>query len=130
VRRHAGAPNRRLPVVREYRARLADYLYQGSGSYDELVKLYELSERYYLEDMAVAGDLQEQAQIERMDWAGIRQIRRVNYAYLLEAIRDMPALTPIYPELQADATPLGLPVYVSGIRATGCGTAWVRRASG
>jgi dTDP-4-amino-4,6-dideoxygalactose transaminase len=116
IQRHQGIPNRRLPVVRAYRQRLADYLYQGSGDYDELVRLYELSERYYTEDMVVAGDPLEQDQIERLDWAGMRQARRENYAYLLEAIRDIPELTPIFPVLPAEATPLGLPVYVSGVK--------------
>jgi hypothetical protein len=43
IQRHRDAPNRRLPVIREYRARLAEYLFGNTDSYDELVKLYELS---------------------------------------------------------------------------------------
>ena len=112
---HQDAPNRRLAVIREYRARLAQYLYGNLDNYDELVRLYELSEQYYAEDMAVAGDPQEKDAIERMDWAGMRQARRKNYACLLKAIKDIPELTPIFPELTEDATPLGLPVYVTGI---------------
>ncbi len=115
IQRHEDAPNRRLPVIREYRARLAQYLYGNMDNYDELVGLYELSEQYYTEDMAVAGDPQEKDAIERMDWTGMRQARCKNYAYLLRAIRDIPELTPIFPKLTKDATPLGLPVYVAGI---------------
>ena len=107
--------NRRLPVVRAYRERLADYLYQGTDSHNELVALYELAERYYDADMVVAGNPLEQQQIERLDWTGIRQARRENYAYLLDLITDMPELTPIFPVLQEDNMPLGLPVYISGI---------------
>ncbi|NPV41367.1 MAG: hypothetical protein HPY72_08515 [Anaerolineae bacterium] len=115
IQRHRDAPNRRLPVIREYRARLAEYLFGNMDSYDELVKLYELSERYYAEDMAVAGDPQEKEAIERLDWAGMRRARRENYTYLLDAIRDIPGLTPIFPILTEDTTPLGLPVYVNGM---------------
>lgn len=115
IQRHRDAPNRRLPVIREYRSRLADYLFGNMDSYDELVKLYELSERYYAEDMAVAGDPQEKEAIERLDWAGMRRARRENYLYLLDAIREIPGLTPIFPILAEDATPLGLPVYVNGM---------------
>jgi hypothetical protein len=115
ILRHRDAPNRRLPVIREYRARLAQYLYGNTDDYDELAALYELSERYYAEDMAVAGDPQEKKAIERLDWTGMRRARRENYAYLLDAIRDIPGLTPIFPSLTEDATPLGLPVYVNGM---------------
>jgi Predicted pyridoxal phosphate-dependent enzyme apparently involved in regulation of cell wall biogenesis len=115
IQRHRDAPNRRLPVIREYRARLAQYLYGNTDDYDELAALYELSERYYAEDMAVAGDPQEKEVIERLDWAGIRRARRENYAYLLDAIRDIPGLAAIFPTLTEDATPLGLPVYVNGM---------------
>ncbi|NLI20456.1 MAG: hypothetical protein GX418_02750 [Clostridiales bacterium] len=115
IQRQRNAPNRRLPVIRAYRARLADYLFGNTDSYDELVRLYELSEQYYAEDMAVAGDRQEKEAIERLDWAGMWQARRENYAYLLEAIRGIPGLTPIFPGLPEDATPLGLPVYVNGM---------------
>ncbi len=115
IQRHRDAPNRRLPVIREYRARLAEYLYGDGNDYDELAELYELSEQYYAEDMAVAGDPQEREAIEHLDWAGMRRVRRENYAYLLDAIRDIPGLAPIFPTLTEEATPLGLPVYVNGI---------------
>ena len=115
IQRHHDAPNRRLAVIREYRVRLAQYLYGNMDDYDELVGLYELSEHYYAEDMAVAGDPQEKDVIEHLDWAGMRQARRKNYAYLLNAIKGIPELSPIFPELPEDATPLGLPAYVAGI---------------
>lgn len=115
VEKYRGYPNRRLPVIRQYRHDLADYLYQGTGSYDELVSMYELAEYYYETDLVVAGDPQERRQIERLDWAGIRQVRRENYGYLLSLISDISELTPIFPKLQEDNMPLGLPVYVSGI---------------
>jgi len=115
IQRRQGAPNRRLPVIRAYRQSLAGYLLGGSGDYDELVRLYEFSEQYYSEDMAVAGDPQERELIERLDWAGIRQRRRENYDYLLDAISGIPQLSPVFPRLSAEAMPLGLPVYVSGV---------------
>ncbi len=115
IQRRQGAPNRRLAVISEYRARLGDYLFGNTVNYDELAGLYELSEKYYNEDMAVAGDAQEKDAIELMDWEGIKQISRENYSYLLDAIRDITELTPIFTNLTEDAMPLGLPVYVSGI---------------
>ena len=115
IQPYLGRANRRLPLIRSYREQLANYLYGGEGDYDELVALYEQAERYYQVDMVVEGDPQEQAQIERMDWAGIRQARRENYVYLLEAIADIPEIKPIFTTLPADSMPLGLPVYIRGI---------------
>jgi hypothetical protein len=113
--RFRGQPNRRLPVIREYRKRLGDYLYQGIGSHDELVGLYELAEKYYESDLVVAGDPQEKVQIEKLDWEGIKQARRENYAYMLDSISEISGVSPIFPVLQKDNMPLGLPVYISGI---------------
>ena len=74
VKKYAGLPNRRLPVIREYRKNLAAYLFQGTGDHDELVRLYELAEKYYETDFMVEGDPQEREQIERLDWQGIKQV--------------------------------------------------------
>ncbi len=114
VKKFAGLPNRRLPVIREYRKSLAAYLFQGTGDHDELVRLYELAEKYNETDFTVEGDPQEREQIERLDWVGIKQARRENYAYLLSLISGIPELASIFPVLQEDVMPLGLPVYVSG----------------
>ncbi|BBB47158.1 PLP-dependent aminotransferase family protein [Pelolinea submarina] len=113
--KYSDLPNRRLPVIREYREKLADYLYQALDTYDELKALYARAEELYDSDRVVLGDPLEQAEIERLNWAGIRQARRENYTYLLEAIAGIKALRPIFPQLQADIMPLGLPVYVEGI---------------
>ena len=115
IAKYADQPNRRLPVIRAYRQKLADYLYQDLDIYDELKALYAHAEELYDSDKVVLGDPLEQAAIERLDWAGIRRARRENYAYLLEAIQSIRALQPIFPELQTDNMPLGLPVYVEGL---------------
>ena len=114
IDKYQGRLNRHLPVIRAYRKHLAEYLYQDADIYDELVELYELAEKYYESDMVVAGDPQERRQIEHLDWKGIRQIRRENYSYLLGLISGIPELRPVFPRLQEDNLPLGLPVYVSG----------------
>lgn len=115
VKKYQGRPNRRLPVIRKYRENLAAYLFQGTGNHDELVKMYELAEKYYETDLIVEGDSQEREQIERLDWKGIKQVRRENYTYLLSLISGIPELSPIFPVLQEGIMPLGLPVYVSGV---------------
>jgi hypothetical protein len=114
-KKYRGYLNRRLPVIREYRDRLADYLYQGAGSYDELVKMYELAEYYYESDLVVEGDSQERRQIEQLDWEGIKQARRENYLYMLSLISEISELSPVFPGLQEDNMPLGLAVYVSDV---------------
>ncbi len=91
------------------------YLFQGKGDYDALVQLYKRAEEYYESDMVVEGDPQERRQIEHLDWEGIKQVRRENYAYLLSLITEIPELSPIFPALQEENMPLGLPVYVSGV---------------
>lgn len=95
--KYAGLPNRRLPVIREYREKLADYVYQDLDIYDELKTLYARAEELYDSDRVVIGDPREQDEIEHMDWAGIRSARRENYTYLLEAIAGSEALRPIFP---------------------------------
>jgi hypothetical protein len=65
----------------------------------------------------VLGDEQERQQIEHLDWPAIKQVRRQNYADLLRSISGISAISPIFPALQPDNMPLGLPVYVSnGLR--------------
>jgi hypothetical protein len=113
--KYQGLPNRRLPVIREYRQRLCDYLIDGIGSHTKLVQLYSLAEQYYETDIVVEGDAGEQNHIERLDWEGIRQGRRENYQYMLGLIASMPEITPLFPALQADNMPLGLPVYLNGV---------------
>jgi dTDP-4-amino-4,6-dideoxygalactose transaminase len=108
-------PNRRLPVIRDYRKRLAAYQFQGIGNHDELVRMYELAETYYDTDLVIEGDPQEREGIEHLDWEGIKQIRRENYNYLLNLISGITDLSPMYPALQEDNMPLGLPVLVSGV---------------
>ncbi|NTW44305.1 MAG: hypothetical protein HGB14_07710, partial [Anaerolineaceae bacterium] len=111
--KYQGYPNRHLPLIREYREKLANYLYQGSIAYEELDQLYKLAENYYETDSIVEGNQQEQLQIERMDWEGIKQIRRENYQYLLNSISGIQELSPVFQVLQEKNMPLGLPVYVS-----------------
>ncbi len=108
-------PNRRPPLIRQYRSRLADYLFQGTGDREELNNLYELAELYYETDMVVDGNTEERWQIEHLDWPGIKRARRDNYIYLLSLISAIPELTPVYLTLADDIMPYGLPVYVSGV---------------
>jgi hypothetical protein len=115
VEKFRGAENRRLPVVREYRQKLADYLFKDVGDHEELVRLYDLAEEYYEADMTVEGDAQERSAIEHLDWKGMGQVRRENYTVLLELIRGIPSIEPVYPVLPEGVVPLGLPVYVKGM---------------
>lgn len=115
INKYHGFPNRHLPLIREYREKLANYLYQGSIAYEELDQLYNLGEVYYETDIIVEGDRQEQLQIERLDWEGIKKVRRENYQYLLNSISAIKELSPVFPVLQKNVMPLGLPVYVSGV---------------
>jgi hypothetical protein len=115
LKKYAGRPNRRLPVIREYRSRLYRYLFRGRGSHTELEALFSQAEQYYETDLVVHGDLHEREQIERLDWKGIQQTRRENYQYLLGLISSIDEIKPIFPALQPDNMPLGLPVYFSGV---------------
>lgn len=115
IMKYRGRPNRRLPLIREYRKKLADYLYQDIDLYEELIRLYHLAESFYEADDLVEGDPQERWQIEHLDWQGIKQARRQNYLVLLDLIAGIPEFSPVFPALQEDNLPLGLPVYVSGV---------------
>jgi hypothetical protein len=108
-------PNRRLPIIRKYRQKLHTYLFDEVGSFNKLVKLYSQADHYYETDMVVEGDTEEQRRIERLDWEGIRQARRDNYLYMLDLIASIPEILPLFPVLQEDAMPLGLPVYINSV---------------
>lgn len=112
IEKYRGTPNQRLPVIREYRSRLADYLFHGKGDHEELVRLYQLAEKYNDTDLVVAGDEQEQLEIEHLDWEGIRSARRRNYEYLASLIAEIPVVSPAFSVLPAEVMPMGLPIYV------------------
>ena len=115
VNKYKGRINRHLSVIREYRSRLSDYLFHGADIYAELQMLYTLAEEFYESDQVVEGDSQERRQIELLDWHAIKSIRRENYAYMLDLISRISELSPIFPHLQEEIMPLGLPVYVKGV---------------
>ncbi len=106
--------NRRLPIIRDYRSRLRAYLFDEQDCYEDLDALYQQAEHYYETEGVVLGDAQEKHAIEHLDWDGIKQIRRENYGYLLKLIETIPEIKPIYPALQEDNMPMGLPVYLKG----------------
>ena len=112
-------PNRRLPLMRAYRRELREYLLNGRGSYRRLDALHARAERFYEQDMVITGDPLEREQIERQDWQGMRRKRRENYQYLLERLLDIPEIKPLFPVLDQDASPLGMPVYVEGVSRDG-----------
>lgn len=112
-------PNRRLPLMRAYRRELREYLLNGRGSYRRLDALHARAERFYEQDMVITGDPLERERIERQDWQGMRRKRRENYHYLLERLLDIPEIKPLFPVLDQDASPLGMPVYVEGVSRDG-----------
>ena len=112
---YRGLPNRRLPIIRAYRQKLRAYLLEGKGDFDELRRLFQRAEELYESDLVVEGDTQERHYIEHMDWDAIRLRRRANYDYLLQAIAGIPQGIPIFPKLQAETMPMGLPVYFQGV---------------
>lgn len=114
LHQYQGTPNRRLPLIREYRKALYHYLYDKAGSYEALNSLFQRADQYYETDWIVLGDLEECGQIERLDWEGIKQARRKNFRYLMDWVSAIPEITPIFRELQEDNLPLGLPVYFKG----------------
>jgi len=92
-------------------------LFQDIGERESLEALFELAESYYASEGVVLGDEQERQQIEHLNWAAIKQIRRQNYTRLLRSIAGIGLLSPIFPALQPENMPMGLPVYVSnGLR--------------
>lgn len=114
LNRWGGQVNRRLPLIREYRSRLAAYLFRADGRQEELQDLYKRAEQYYDEDWVVEGDGDERRGIEHLDWPAIVQKRRKNYRYLLDLLITLPELTPLYPGLPEGAMPYGMPVTVPG----------------
>ncbi len=113
--RRISPPNRRLPLIREYRSRLVEYLFQSRGGWEELNRLYRLAELYYESDPIVEGDADERRQIEHLDWPGIMEKRRENYRYLLNLVSGLPELTPLFTDIPEGVMPLGLPVYIRAV---------------
>ncbi|HPR35538.1 MAG TPA: hypothetical protein PKY64_07675 [Anaerolineaceae bacterium] len=114
---YTGRENRRLPLIRQYRSQLKDYLFEDIGDRESLEALFTLAESNYATDGVVLGDEQERQQIEHLDWSAIKWVRRQNYTNLLSLISGNQLISPIFPALQPDNMPLGLPVYVrDGLR--------------
>ena len=111
LNKYQGRSNRRLDIIRKYREQLSGYLYEGKGSHADLEEMFNRAEHYYKTDWVVDGDLQERNAIEHLDWKGIQQIRRANYEYMLSLISSIPEISVIFPALQDDNMPLGLPIY-------------------
>ena len=109
---YAGRENRRLPLIRQYRRQLRDYLFDDVGERKSLEALFEQAEAVYASDAVVLGDEQERQQIEHLDWPAIKQVRRQNYITLLRSLSGINAISPVFPALQPEIMPLGLPVYV------------------
>ena len=114
INAYRGRLNHRLPLIRQYRSGLSRYLFQDEGDREELVALFEQAETFYKKDQVVLGDIQEKACVEHLDWQGIRQVRRENYAYLLNQIKGIAGILPVFPVLQENNMPMGLPVYFTG----------------
>ncbi len=112
ISRHAAKPNQRLPLIRAYRQRLAEYLLSGGDNREELQALYEQAEHYYGIDGVVAGDQDEEEHIKLLDWQGIRQVRRENFLHLLSQVGSISGVTPLYTRLPEGVSPYGLPVYL------------------
>jgi hypothetical protein len=115
IQKYKQRSNNRLPVIREYRKKLLPYLKNGEGRYDNLVRLFTLSEQLYAQDMVVLGDGVEKEHIERLDWVGITQARRQNYQYMAQFVKGIPKISPVFPALLEGMMPLGFPVYFSGV---------------
>ena len=107
--------NNRLPIIRRYRRQLRSYLFEGNGDREALDELFYQAESFYIPDSVILGDAEEQRNIERLDWAAIMAVRRSNYTYLLGQILDMPGIIPVFPALQDEIMPMGMPVYISGM---------------
>jgi len=114
IQSYINRQNHRLPFIRSYRKQLPAYLFDGLGSRSALERLFYQAEAFYEGDCAVIGDLQEREKIEHLDWQAIRNIRRKNYNALLELIAEIPTIQPIFPALQPDNMPMGMPVYLNG----------------
>ncbi len=107
--------NNRLPIIRRYRRQLRSYLFEGNGDREALDELFYQAEYNYEKDGVILGDAEEQRNVERLDWPAIKAVRRSNYSYLLGQILDMPGIIPVFPALQDEIMPMGMPVYVKGI---------------
>lgn len=112
---YRGRMNHRLSLIRRYRAGLSSYLFKNEGNAQELDSLYEQAERFYETDQVVLGDEDEQSGIEHLDWQEIRRVRRENYTYILNQLKGVPGISPVFRELQEKNMPIGLPVYITKV---------------
>ena len=108
----AGLPNHRLPVIRQFRQTFARLLADGAEDFDELNPLFDQSERHYYADLAVLGDPDERAAVERLDWTAIEATRKANHQRLCDRLADVPEIEIVFPKVSPYGPPLGFPVYV------------------
>lgn len=90
----------------------ASYLLDGQGDKQTYLSMYEQSERLISEEY---HQLQGMSQLS---WSILRRVgvrrarrrRRENYLRLLESLRDLPGMQPLYSCLPNDVYPLGFPI--------------------
>jgi dTDP-4-amino-4,6-dideoxygalactose transaminase len=112
---YQGLQNPRLPLIREYRRRLAERRQAGQGDTEALDALFRQAEQAYEENPAVLGDAQERAMAERLDWPRIHEARRQNYIRMMDLLEGAPRIRPIFPALPSAVMPMGLPVYIEDV---------------
>ena len=107
-----GLPNRRLPVMRQFRQTFARLLAEGADDFNELNPLFDESERLYYADLTVLGDPGERSASERLDWTAIETTRKANHRRLRDQLAGVSEIEIIFPEASPHGSPLGFPIYV------------------
>lgn len=88
------------------------YIVRGEGQKQVFLDKCRIAEEI-LEtqgELYAMGDFSKQF-LGDFDIAGLKQSRRANYRYLLEALKDSRCLVPVFPELPDPVVPLYLPLY-------------------
>lgn len=106
--------NSRLDLIRKARRQKQEFILNTIGEERMyLDSFYCAEQEYYKNDQAVIGDLQEKDAIEHLDWDMITWKRQENYLYLVEKIKGHKDISIIFPNIEPNQIPIGLPVYIN-----------------
>lgn len=113
LEKYKSRENSRLLIIRRARSMKKEFILSNKGSERYYLESFNQAEQeYYKGNQPISGDLDEKFSIEHLDWNSIIRKRRENYCYLVNKIKNIRDITILFPLLEEDQVPLGLPVYI------------------
>ena len=102
----------RIHLIREARELKTKFILNKEISENEYLEKFRIADQTYITNNLEVGNKDEKYKIDHIDWKLIAEIRRENYRYLVKMLLELRDIEVIFPELEQDTIPIGLPIYL------------------